>query len=74
MFGFLQYSFVDGFFKWVFDSLEALNGFLRQVVVSRRDEGIRRWIRVFTQSRWDALLGNWEAVWSSWSVWSYLFL
>ena len=30
---------LHGFFKWVFDSLEALNGFLGQVVVSRRDEG-----------------------------------
>ena len=34
---------LHGFFKWVFDSLEALNGFLRQVVVSRRDDGIREW-------------------------------
>ena len=36
---------LHGFFKWVFDSLETLNVFLRQVVVSRRDEGIRRWTR-----------------------------
>ena len=36
---------LHGFFKWVFDSLETLNVFLRQVVVSRRDEGIRRWNR-----------------------------
>ena len=28
-----------------FDSLEVLNGFLRQVVVSRRDVGIRQWTR-----------------------------
>ena len=34
-----------GFYKWVFDSLEVLNGFLRQVVVSRRDVGIRKWTR-----------------------------
>ena len=34
---------LHGFFKWVFDSLEVLNGFLRQVVVSRRDDGIRKW-------------------------------
>ena len=27
----------------MFDSLEVLNGFLRQVVVSRRDDGIRKW-------------------------------
>ena len=33
------------FLKWVFDSLEVLNGFLRQVVVSRRDVGIRKWTR-----------------------------
>ena len=31
------------FFRWVFDSLEVLNGFLKQVVVSRRDIGIRKW-------------------------------
>ena len=34
---------LHGFYRWVFDSIEVLNGFLRQVVVSRRDEGIRRW-------------------------------
>ena len=34
---------LHGFFKLVFDSLEVLNGFLRQVVVSRRDVGIRKW-------------------------------
>ena len=28
----------------VFDSLEVLNGFLKQVVVSRRDLGIREWV------------------------------
>ena len=33
---------MHGFFKWVFDSLELLNGFLEQVVVSRRDIGIRK--------------------------------
>ena len=31
------------FLKWVFDSLGAVNGFTRQVVVSRRDTGIRKW-------------------------------
>ena len=36
---------LHGFFKWVFDSLEVLNGFLRQVVISRRDDGIRKWTR-----------------------------
>ena len=34
---------LHGFYKWVFDSVEVLNGFLRQVVVSRRDDGIRKW-------------------------------
>ena len=28
---------LHGFYKWVFDSLELLNDFLEQVVVSRRD-------------------------------------
>ena len=36
---------LHGFYKWVFDSLEVLNGCLRQVVVSRRDIGIRKWTR-----------------------------
>ena len=36
---------LHGFYRWVFDSLEVLNGFVRQVVVSRRDEGVRRWTR-----------------------------
>ena len=34
---------LHGFYKWVFDSLGLLNDFLRQVVVSRRDIGIRKW-------------------------------
>ena len=34
---------LHGFYKWVFDSIELLNCFLRQVVISRRDEGIRLW-------------------------------
>ena len=34
-------------------------------------EGIRR--KGFTKSRWDALLVYWEAVCTSWSVWSYFF-
>ena len=33
------------FYKWVFDSLEVLNDFTGQVVVSRRDTGIRKWAR-----------------------------
>ncbi len=36
---------LHGFYRWVFDSLDELNKFLRQAVVSRRDEGIRRWKR-----------------------------
>ena len=36
---------IHGFYKWVFDSLEVLNGFLGQVVVSRRDVGVRKWTR-----------------------------
>ena len=35
---------LHGFYKWVFDSLELLNDFLEQVVVSRRDNGIRKWV------------------------------
>ena len=37
----LSLPFIPG--KWVFDSLELLNGFLEQVVVSRRDIGTRTW-------------------------------
>ena len=45
---------LHGFYKWVFDSFEVLNGFLKQVVVSRRDVGIRkrtRWLREDLSSR-----------------------
>ena len=35
---------LHGFYRWVFDSLEALNGLLKQVVVSRRDIGISTWV------------------------------
>ena len=35
---------LHGFYRWVFDSLEVLNGFLKQVVVSRRDLGICKWV------------------------------
>ena len=34
---------LHGFCKWVFDSLEVLNDFTKQVVVSRRDTGVRKW-------------------------------
>ena len=36
---------LHGFYRWVFDSLDLLNGFLKQVVVSRRDVGVRKWTR-----------------------------
>ena len=35
---------LHGFYKWVFDSLGLLNDFLRQVAVSRRDIGLRKWV------------------------------
>ena len=35
---------LHGFYKWVFDSLEVFHGFLKQVVVRRRDLGIRKWV------------------------------
>ena len=35
---------LHGFYKWVFDSLDVLNDFTKQVVVSRRDTGVRKWI------------------------------
>ena len=34
---------LQGFYKWVFDSIELLNDFLERVVVSRWDVGIRKW-------------------------------
>ena len=34
---------LHGFYKWVFDSLGLLKDFLKRVVVSRRDIGIRKW-------------------------------
>ena len=39
---------MHGFDKWVFDSIELLNDFLEQVVVSRGDAGVRKsvsWLR-----------------------------
>ena len=36
---------MHGVYKWVFDSLELLNCFLQQVVISCRDIGIRKWTR-----------------------------
>ena len=34
---------LHGFYRWVFDSLEVLNGFVKRVVVKRRDVGVRKW-------------------------------
>ena len=34
---------LHGFYEWVFGSLDVLNDFTKQVVVSRRDTGIRKW-------------------------------
>ena len=45
---------LHGFYKLVLDSLGLLNGFRRQVVVSRRDIGIRKWtmwVREYLSSR-----------------------
>ena len=35
---------LHGFYRWVFDLLELLNCFLEQVVVSRGEIGIRKWV------------------------------
>ena len=35
---------LHGFYRGFFDSLQVLNGFLKHVVVSRRDLGIRKWV------------------------------
>ena len=34
---------LHGFYKLVFDSLDILNDFTGQVVVSRREAGVRKW-------------------------------
>ena len=34
---------VHGFYKWVFDATDLLNDFTKQVVVCRRETGIREW-------------------------------
>ena len=36
---------LHGSYKWVFDSMDILNDFTEQVVVSRREIGIRKWTR-----------------------------
>ena len=40
---------MHGFYRWAFDSLELLNGFLEQLVVSRGDVGIRKWTGWFRE-------------------------
>ena len=37
------------FNKWVFDSLDILNDFTRQVVVSRREAGVRKWTNLLRE-------------------------
>ena len=49
---------VLGFYRWVFDSLELSNGINWQVVVSRRDVGIRKWARWLRED-----LGSGPYVW-----------
>ena len=34
---------MHGIYRWVFDSLDVLSDFIKQVVVNRRDTGIRKW-------------------------------
>ena len=34
---------LHGFFKWIFDALQFLNDFVKQVVIDRRDPGLHRW-------------------------------
>ena len=36
---------IHDFFTWVFEALGSLNEFVRQVVTSRRDIGLRKWAR-----------------------------
>ena len=35
--------YLHGFYKWIFDALDVLNDFTRQVVVSRRVAGLHKW-------------------------------
>ena len=49
---------LHGFYRWIFDSLELLNGFLKQVVVSRTDIGIRKWARWLREDS-----GSWPYAW-----------
>ena len=57
MIGFLLIStaFTSG---CLIDSLEVLKGFLRQVVVSRKDMGVRKWTRWLRED-----LSSWPYVW-----------
>ena len=36
---------MHGFYNWVFDALEVLNVFVREVVTSRKDAYWARWMR-----------------------------
>ena len=49
---------LHGFKRGIFDSLEVLNGFLKQVVVSRRDIGIRKWTMWLRED-----LSSWPYAW-----------
>ena len=41
--GTLDLPYLHGFYKWVFAALGVLNNFVMQVVVTRRDAGLRGW-------------------------------
>ena len=49
---------LHGLHKWVFESLDVLNEFTRQVVVSRRETGTRRWARWLLEDS-----GPWPYAW-----------
>ena len=40
---------LHGFYEWVFDAMDLLNNFTKQVVFSRRDNGIRKWVTWFRE-------------------------
>ena len=53
--------------KWVFNSVELLNDFLKRVVVSRRDVGIRKWacwLREVAGRRGKVVIGAVHLVWA----------
>ena len=51
-------SDLHGFDKWVFDAMDLLNDFTKQVVVSRRETGSRKWTRWLRED-----LGAWPYAW-----------